>query len=187
MCDTVCYRNGGGGGLRGFLKVAQIVKFSTLEGPWSLFLQTGHFFLTVLSCVDCGGLIVPLNWPERAPSRIYIIRISLVAKFVFVPLAPCSMGCFLGRFWGPLGQVWGHPASPNWFKIFDLDLPQPVPPSFHAVPTVWDHQSLQIAILADLGCFWAVLGPGDPKFDKFCVREVERGPEHLESSEKCAR
>ena len=65
----------------------------------------------------------------------------------------------LGSFWGPLGQNWGHPASQNWFKIFDLDLPQPVPPSFHAVPTVWDHQSLQIAILADLGCFWAVFGP----------------------------
>ena len=36
--------NGVGGGLRGCLKFAQIVKFSTLEGPWSLFLQTGHFF-----------------------------------------------------------------------------------------------------------------------------------------------
>ena len=35
----------------------------------------------------CGGRIVPLNWPERAPSRIYIIRISFVSKFVFVPLA----------------------------------------------------------------------------------------------------
>ena len=74
------------------------------------------------------------------------------------------MGCFLGRFWGPLGQVWGHPASPNWFKIFDLDLPQPVPPSFHAVPTVWDHQSLQIAILADLGCFWALEVPNLTNF-----------------------
>ena len=42
----------GEGGLRGCLKFAQIVKFSTLEGPWSLFLQTGHFFLTVLSCVE---------------------------------------------------------------------------------------------------------------------------------------
>ena len=102
---------------------------------------------------------MPLNWPERAPSRIYIIRISLVAKFVFVPLAPCSMGCFLGHFWGPLGQIWGHPASPNLFKILDLDLPQPVPPSFHAVPTVWDHQNLQIAILVNLGCFWALEVP----------------------------
>ena len=74
------------------------------------------------------------------------------------------MGCFLGRFWGPLGQIWGHPASPNWFKIFDLDLPQPVPPSFHAVPTVWDHQSLQIAILADLGCFWALEVPNLTNF-----------------------
>ena len=91
----------------------------------------------------------------------------------------------LGCFGGPLGQIWGHPASPNWFKIFDLDLPQPVPPLFHSVPTVWDHRSLQIAILANLGSFWAVfgpfLGPGGPKFDKFCVREVERGPGHLES------
>ena len=65
----------------------------------------------------------------------------------------------LGRFWGPLGQIWGHPASPNWFKIFDLDLSQPVPALFHSVPTVWDHRSLQIAILANLGSFWAVFGP----------------------------
>ena len=78
------YRNGVGGGLRGMSKFAQIVKFSTLEGPWSLFLQTGHFFN---SFELCGGRIVPLNWPERAPSRIYIIRISFVSKFVFVPLA----------------------------------------------------------------------------------------------------
>ena len=37
---TVAYRNEVGGCLRGCLKLAQIVKFSTLEGPWSLFQQT---------------------------------------------------------------------------------------------------------------------------------------------------
>ena len=33
-CCTVGYRNGWGGGLRVCLKFAQIVKFSTMEGPW---------------------------------------------------------------------------------------------------------------------------------------------------------
>ena len=87
---------------------------------------------------------------------------------------------FLGRFWGPLGQIWGHPASQNWSIIFNLDLPNPVPPSFHAVPTVWDHQSLQIAKLGPVGPSWAVFGApgpnlGAPSFSKL-VQLGQVGP-----------
>ena len=60
--------------------------------------------------------------------------------------------------WGETFCYIGGSPSQKRFKIFDLDLPQPVPPLFHSVPTVWDHRSLQIAILANLGSFWAVFG-----------------------------
>ena len=61
--------------------------------------------------------------------------------------------------WGETFCYIGGSPSQKRFKIFDLDLPQPVPPLFHSVPTVWDHRSLQIAILANLGSFRAVFGP----------------------------
>ena len=99
------------------------------------------------------------NWTSHSPFHLHS---TLFQPFGTTRTFKSPFWAFLanlGRFWGPLGQIWGHPASPNWFKIFDLYLPQPVPPSFHAVPTVWDHRSLQIAILANLGSFWAVFGP----------------------------
>ena len=86
----------------------------------------------------------------------------------------------LGHFWAPLGQIWGRPAPPNWFKNFDLDLPKPVPASFHAVPTVWDHRNLQNAILGNLGQFGPFLGApgpnlGAPSSSKL-VQNLRLGP-----------
>ena len=90
------------------------------------------------------------------------------------------------KFLGPLGQIWGHPASQNWSIIFNLDLPNPVPPSFHAVPTVWDHQNLQIAILANFAVFGPFLGPpgpnlGAPSFSKL-VHNLRLGPPQARST-----
>ena len=76
-----------------------------------------------------------------------------VLNCVEVRRCPHSVG------WGETFCYIGGSPSQKRFKIFDLDLPQPVPPLFHSVPTVWDHRSLQIAILANLGSFWAVFGP----------------------------
>ena len=66
--------------------------------------------------------------------------------------------------WGETFCYIGGSPSQKRFKIFDLDLPQPVPPLFHSVPTVWDHRSLQIAILANLGCFWVLEVPNLTNF-----------------------
>ena len=74
------------------------------------------------------------------------------------------MGCFLGRFWGPLGQIWGHPASPNWFKIFDLDLPQPVPRCSNRLgpPEPSDRHFVRFGLF--LGRFWALEVPNLTNF-----------------------
>ena len=39
-----------------------------------------------------------------------------------------------------------------------------IPTSFHAIPTVWDHQGVQSQILAIFGQFWPFLGAPGPKF-----------------------
>ena len=126
-----------------------------------------------------------LTWTSQSPFQL---RSTLFQPFgttgtFKMPFGPIWAN--LGHFWGPLGQIWGHPAPPNWSKNFDLDLPKPVPTLFHTVPTIWDQQNLQIAILGIFGWFGPFLGrfgpffgPGGPKFQKKCVGFVEQGSGH---------
>ena len=54
--------------------------------------------------------------------------------------------------WNSMEQRW------NGSKNFGLDHLQLIPPSFHTVPTVLDHQNLEIAFCL---AYWAILGaPG---------------------------
>ena len=56
-----------------------------------------------------------------------------------------------GPFGAPLDQIWGYPPNPNWSQNVGLDMGEPDPTLFQAVPNVSDHWGLSQP-------FWVISG-----------------------------
>ena len=159
-------------------------------------------FLTVLNCVEVR------RCPHSGVGRDFLLhrRITFTktvqnlrlgppaARSTFVPLCSNRLGPPepSDRHFGQLGPIWAVFGGP-WAKFGGTQLLQIGSKSstwtshspFHLCSTLFQPFGTTGAFRSPFWPTWALfglfLGPRGPKFDKFCVGEVERGPGHLES------
>ena len=141
-----------------------------------------------------GGLKVPVvpngwNSVERSWNGLWEVQVKVFEPISKVPVVSNELS---NRHFGQSGPIWavfGHP----WAEIGVVPL-LPI----GSKTLAWTSQSpfqLRSTLFQPFGTtgtfkppfwpIWAVfgqfLGPGGPKFQKYWVREVERGSGHLES------
>ena len=91
-------------------------------------------------------------------------------------------------FWAVFGGPWAKFGGTQLLQIGSKSSTWTSHSPFHLCSTLFQPFGTTGAFRSPFWPTWALfgpfLGPGGPKFDKFCVGEVERGPGHLESWEK---
>ena len=133
--------------------------------------------LIIVRCTICASLIHLYNLYLYL--SYFLTAFLYFVKTVFLQIAILPKGCFWALFEGP----WAKIVGTQLLKIGSKSSTWTSHSPFHLRSTLFHPFGTTRAFRSPFWPIWAVfgpfLGPGGPKFDKFCVREVGRGPGHL--------